>query len=67
MAETRRPIPLNPEPSERGNVVFVSPNTWDVTVLGAEAARAARAEGRQLFMPHHATCPEVGQFRKGKK
>lgn len=59
--------PINAEPDPAGNLVVV-----DVMPNGTKRVRTlANAEQGGLFaetryMPHHATCSSVGQFRKKK-
>ena len=48
-------IPLDPEPTEEGNVVLDGDTA---TVLGP---LERSAHDGPLFMPHHATCPSWGQ------
>ena len=61
----KKPIPLDAEPSEDGNVVFVD-LTDRVDVLGPEGVVQAKLTNQILFMPHHATCPKADQHRKEK-
>lgn len=66
-------MPLDPEPVEAGRVIIrMGPQ------MGQETAHAETAEetanrlkcpipaGRVAYMPHHATCPNVEDFRKKK-
>lgn len=50
------PIPLDADPTDDGNVVL-DETGLEAGVLGPLDAELARQEGIDLFMPHHATCP----------
>jgi hypothetical protein len=56
-------MPVDAQPSERGNVIRLGEHAG---VLGPRQADAARYAGNQLFMPHVATCPDADKWR-GKK
>lgn len=69
--EKGRNIPLDKEPVEGGRVIVrMGPEMGKATahIETAEeiAARLKCPEpaGRVAYMPHHATCPKAGQFRK---
>ena len=58
-------MPIDPDPRPDGNValdrdLFGEPV---VIVLTGDHLDTARTTGRQLWMPHHATCPDVEEFR----
>lgn len=69
--------PVNAEPDEGGNVQLLEPPTYHSTPRGA--LRASRVLGKaeregslipiegDRYMPHHATCPDVEQYRGGKR
>lgn len=56
-------IPLDSAPVREGNVVL---ENGVALVLGKHKAAQARLDGRTLFMPHHATCPQRASYRKAK-
>lgn len=64
--------PLNAEPEPTGNVQMVEPMSFRSTPRGAlrqsRVLPKAELEGMlpiegDRFMPHHATCPDVQQYR----
>jgi hypothetical protein len=59
-------IPLNAQPDPAGNVAILSDLLGgDVAqTLGPDDAQRWRADGFPLYMPHHATCPDVEEFRR---
>jgi hypothetical protein len=59
-------MPLDAEPTELGNVVFID-DSDRVAVLGKAKADEKRAEGAILFMPHHVTCPKRAEFKRSKR
>lgn len=61
-------MPLDPEPSETGNVrVDVHALPYTATVLNADDAAAARAAGEELYTSHHATCPQGKQWKRQRR
>lgn len=59
-----RPMPLNPEPAEDGNIELNSATACNV--LGKKALAEARVEGVKLYKTHFSSCPNAGQHRKRK-
>lgn len=57
-ATNDKAIPLDPAPTEDGNVVL---RDGRAHVLGPLEKLAAVANDEDLFMPHHATCPRWHQ------
>jgi hypothetical protein len=57
-----RLMPLDPHPSEHGNVVLERGEP--ARVVGAEEAARLRAEGRPLYVSHFTTCPQAAQWRR---
>lgn len=61
---TGKRMPLDPDPHPDGNVAVVdSPGRRIAIVLTKDELVEARELGRDLFMPHHATCEKVEMFR----
>lgn len=59
-ATSGRPVPLDPDPAERGNVVVERDSAgelWATTVAGDQA-------GPGLRVSHFATCPQAHQHRR---
>lgn len=56
-------MPLDAEPSERGNVLLQG---TQARVLDRELAVAYRAQGTPLYLSHFAECPDREKFRKPK-
>lgn len=58
-------MPLDATPDRAGNVALDRDLFGDpvVIVLTGDHLEHARASGRELWMPHHATCPDVEEFR----
>lgn len=63
--EAGKRLPIDVDPHPDGNVAVTRDLLGEpvAVVLGATAAARWRAEGRSLYMPHHATCPDVEAFR----
>jgi hypothetical protein len=62
---TGKAMPLNAKPDPMGNVRLYGPNgARSAVVLAAEKLKLARTAGVPLYMPHHATCPQGGAWRK---
>jgi hypothetical protein len=59
-------IPLDAEPNQDGNVQVGYIGGEEVAIVLNDAAdrAAAQVDGQQLYMPHHATCPDVKAFRR---
>lgn len=58
-------IPLDVPPTAEGNVVLEREGARDVAVtLGGFELELARSEGRETWMPHHATCPQAKDWRR---
>lgn len=66
--KNRRPIPLDPGTNTAGNlaVVFTSEDGTKVVrvIPKAEREQDGLWPNEPRYMPHHATCPEVEQFRR---
>lgn len=59
--------PIDHGASEQGNILLVNPSGLGellAVALSKDALTLARARPVMLRMPHHATCPDVQQFRK---
>lgn len=57
-------IPVDAEPNSDGNVQLAWVGGEQVAiVLNAADRAAAQVDGCELYMPHHATCPDVGRWR----
>lgn len=54
-------VPLNPEPDDQGNLAFVRSDGAQKLIVVRDFERPLY-RGR-IYMPHHATCPQVGMFR----
>lgn len=64
-SSTGKAMPLNAKADPFGNVrVYGRPDALSATVLAGEQLEAARTDGARLYMPHHATCPHGGDWRK---
>lgn len=65
-AATGKAMPLNPEPDPAGNVVLADDLLGGASaqVLGPGEAWGARERGEDLYMPHHATCPQGKRWRR---
>ena len=62
-------IPLDLEPSPFGNVLLSAATHHEygnavAKVLAGAELEQAHADGRRLFMPHHATCPHGKAWKK---
>lgn len=64
-ATTSRPMPLDAEPHEGGNVELTE--LGFACVLSDEAAALARAGGISLYRSHFATCSHPERHRKSRK
>ncbi|MEJ7783153.1 MAG: hypothetical protein WKF96_00020 [Solirubrobacteraceae bacterium] len=53
---TGRWMPLNPEPSDRGNVELVGNEAVRARVLGEQDRDLKAAAGSSLYLSHFATC-----------
>ena len=58
-------IPVDEEPNPEGNVQLGYVGGAEVAIVLNDPAdrAAAQVAGVTLYMPHHATCPDVGRFR----
>ena len=64
-SQSGKAMPLNAKPDPFGNVrVTGQAGARSAWVLVGEKLEAARAADVCLYMPHHATCPEAGKWRK---
>ena len=63
MAKTGRKNPLDPEPSDQGNVI-VDADSGEAEALPAERAALLREAGAALYISHFATCPNRSKFRR---
>lgn len=65
---SRKLIPLDPEPSERGNVKVEQ--SWAgiprAKTFGSLEALELRDAGHELYVAHHATCPDADAWRRKK-
>lgn len=52
--------PLNRAPDQAGNIVMENG-------IAVQFQPLIHSDGRDRFMPHHATCPNANDFRKAKK
>lgn len=57
---------LNAEPdAERGNVIVSRDHGHELArVLNAEHAKVVRGLGNEVYLSHHATCPDAARFTK---
>lgn len=62
MAKTGKKNPLDPEPSDEGNVI-VDLDTGQAETQTHEQAQLLREAGAALYISHFATCPERNRFR----
>jgi hypothetical protein len=66
-ARTRagKAIPLDHKPAVAGNVALVPEGGGRrlAVVLAGEELERRREAGEVIWMPHHATCPEVAKHR----
>jgi hypothetical protein len=65
-ARTGTPQPIDPDPSADGNLELIGRSEDGYTicrVVPLIERDELLAAGHALYMPHHATCPEVGRFR----
>ena len=59
-------IPLDEQPSPRGNIVL-SPEEGTALVYNGPAAIAPRYADEPRYFSHFATCPNADQHRKGRR
>jgi hypothetical protein len=64
--EAGKAMPLDAAPTVEGNVAVTGAEKPVATVLAGLFLEEARSAGRELFMPHHATCPQGRAWRKKK-
>jgi len=60
--------PLDPEPSAEGNTILIKrteeqPLALSYAKVAEEDREGMRAHGVAFYVPHHATCPDVKDFR----
>lgn len=65
MAASGRPNPLDPEPSERGNIVILEDGRG-LVVIGARLEER-RAQGVPLYLSHFVTCPDRERHRRPRQ
>ena len=70
---TGKSMPLDANPNPDGNVELSCDRSGEhprrkpvATVLAGMFLEEARSAGRELYMPHHATCPQGQAWRKSK-
>lgn len=62
--EKGKAMPLNQEPDPKGNVILKPyADGMRAHILHKDEADLPGTR----FMPHHATCEKVGEFRRGKR
>lgn len=62
---TRKPMPVDAEPSEVGNISrYDAADGPRFVVLARSKAAAMRAQGVALYLSHFASCPNAAQWRK---
>lgn len=72
-AKAGAPMPLDYEPTVKGNVrlepTAVRNGRQEVkaVVLGPIELELARAAGEELYMPHHATCPDAAEWKGARR
>lgn len=72
-----KPQPIDAEPNGKGNIRFIEPVVYRATRRGplraievipkAELAGELFPDGRERYMPHHATCPNVDEYRRHQR
>ena len=63
--EKGKRIPLDDEPTVKGNVTIARQGDHVIaSVLGPMEAEIARQEGRTLYLPHHASCPQGDAWKR---
>ena len=61
---TGKPIPINPEPSEHGNIsVYELAGILRATVVKPAIAQAMRDDGRTLYLTHFVDCTDAKNWR----
>lgn len=63
---TGKRMPVDAEPTERGNVVLVTGNDGPEARVLTRDELVRRPTTRGLYLSHFATCATVANFRKGK-
>ena len=63
--ETGTAMPLDERPTSAGNVRLATDLLGETfaQVLAGDPLDAARVAGELLYLPHHATCVDVQEFR----
>ncbi|WP_213573302.1 hypothetical protein [Rhodococcus sp. USK13] len=60
-----KPIPLDPEPSENGNVAtYLVDGVLHANVILKAQRAALNAAGRPLYLAHFVSCPHASDWRK---
>lgn len=66
-----RPIPMDPEPHEKGNRVIVleapDPDNRGHQILRSRAPDLLLEAGRPLYRAHFATCPQADAHRRRRR
>lgn len=66
-SQTGKAMPLNAKPDPFGNVkVYGRPGALSAVVVAGVELEETRRLGVDLYMPHHATCPQGPAWRKKK-
>lgn len=60
-----KPLPVDAHPTPDGNVLLREPGPTADVLAGLFLA-AARDQGLELHMPHHATCPDGEKWRRSR-
>jgi len=67
VTEKGRRMPVDADPVEDGQFVLIE-HLGSADILAVHKSKADNYRGQHdgnLYMPHHATCPNVDQFRGG--
>lgn len=54
--------PIDPEPSDRGNLDIADPQR--AKIVNRAEAEQRRAAGDELYLSHFASCPHAGRHRR---
>lgn len=63
VTEKGKRIPLDADPSPRGNM-RLGPDGTAINIGSGTEPSLFSEQGVDLFMPHHATCPSAGEWRR---
>lgn len=68
-AVSRKPMPIDAEPSPNGNISMYVSHGGDVRlmVLAKSKASAMRAAGQPLYLSHFGSCPHAADWRKDRR